>query len=126
MGPQGLHAHVRSAHAEHYKSFGVSPAPVSLGFRKPKRPTETAAIKIPDWPAALRELPALEVTPATPGAMAPLELLDTAIASLKARAEEIRVELERLTLLQQEQTVVAHKIDSLTGARKAFDNPPVS
>src|ERR1700683_1370376 len=87
--PQGLAAHVRNAHPEHWKKFGTKPATASA--------TPTQSVQITN------RVPA-----------SPLEHLELAITGLRNRHEAVRAEIQRLTALQAEEADTARQLDALT------------
>jgi hypothetical protein len=93
--PQGLSAHVRNAHPEHWKKYGTKPAPA------PETPTQS-------------------VPTTNPAPTSPLEHLDLAITVLRNKQEAARAEIERLTALQAEEADLARQLEALTQARAAF------
>ena len=93
--PQGLAAHVRNAHPEHWKKFGTKPATVS------ETPTQS-----------------VQTTNAAPNS--PLEHLELAITVLRNKQEAGRAEIQRLTGLQAEEADITRQLEALTQARAAF------
>jgi hypothetical protein len=92
---QGLSAHVRNAHPEHWKKYGTKP---------PAKP-ETST-------------PSVQTTAPTP--TSPLEYLDIAITGLKSRRESVRADIQRLTALEAEDADITRQLEALTQARAAF------
>jgi len=92
---QGLSAHVRNAHPEHWKKYGTKPA-------------------------ATPETSAQSVQTTTPTPASPLEYLDVAIAGLRSRQESVRADIRRLTALEAEEADITRQLEALTQARAAF------
>jgi hypothetical protein len=92
---QGLSAHVRNAHPEHWKKYGTKPATAS-------------------------ETPIQSIPATTPAPTSPLEHIDAAISGLKKRQEAAHAEIERLTALQAEEADITRQLEALTQARAAF------
>ena len=92
---QGLSAHVRNAHPEHWKKYGAKPA--------------TAP-----------ETPALSVQITNPAPTSPLEYLDAAIAGLKNKRDTAHAEIQRSKALEAEEADITRQLEALTQARAAF------
>jgi hypothetical protein len=92
---QGLSAHVRNAHPEHWKKHGAKPATA------PETPAQSVQITVP-------------------APTSPLEYLDAAIAGLKNKQEAARKEIQRLTALAAEEADITRQLETLTQARVAF------
>jgi hypothetical protein len=92
---QGLSAHVRNAHPEHWKKYGTKPAAAS-------------------------ETPTPSVPTTTPVPTSPLEYIDAAISGLKDRQEAAHAEIQRLTALHAEEADITRQLEALTQARAAF------
>jgi hypothetical protein len=92
---QGLSAHVRNAHPEHWKKYGTKPATAS-------------------------ETPTQSVQTTSPIPTSPLEHLDLAITVLRNKQEAARAEIQRLTALEAEEADIARQLEALTQARAAF------
>ena len=93
--PQGLSAHVRNGHPEHWKKYGSKPA-------------------------ATQETPTKSVAITNPAPSSPLEHLDLAITVLRNKQEAARAEIQRLTALEAEEADITRQLEALTQARAAF------
>ena len=93
--PQGLSAHVRNAHPEHWKKFGTKPGTASE--------TPTQSVQVTD-----------------PAPTSPLEHLDLAITLLRNKQEAARAEIQRLTALEAEEADITRQLEALIQARAAF------
>ena len=92
---QGLSAHVRNAHPEHWRKYGAKPA------ASPETST-----------------PSVQIT--TPIPTSPLEYLDVAITGLRSKQESVRADIQRLTGLEAEEADITRQLEALTKARAAF------
>jgi hypothetical protein len=92
---QGLSAHVRNAHPEHWKKYGTKPA------AEPETSTQS-------------------IQKTTPTPTSPLEYLDVAITGLKSKLESVRADIQRLAGLEADEADITRQLEALTRARAAF------